>query len=452
MPVGRGLVAKTGYRSGDTIVCFTGNILTTQEFESRWSPDSKQRLNALHLDDDAILDCNKTVGNSTDYSPQCLASCAREVSGVHTMDGKTPKANAELKAYKRRVFLRALGEIKAGDEVIYKYFNRYKAGSVPEKGADNYNTFLKAAEAAGHRGQLNITVTEAGYTLEVDMALSQILKALRSQHTDEYLTLSTEELVESLLPDLVCKFSRIITPQEYDGLGNDYNLTEIHGFCQLQTVSCLHNKDLQLFSNWNIATQGSRATHYRSFMEATTPQFRAIIAELNDTELASSLLHSWQVYEKEVSEAVGHRSNYIPKLTANDFPLIELGLCVALAWELPTAIFVVDQSSMTAPTRIPLTGMSDFPEKRDAYRLSELSFLPECAMVASTGPHIHPIKCIAPIPADTFERLAAKLRGPLLEYLRQIGFETPVHKGPLSSHSSSRREGAPSQKGATPTR
>ena len=89
------------------------------------------------------------------------------------------------------------------------------------------------------------------------MALSQILKALRSQHPDEYLTLPTEELVESLLPDLVCKFSRIITPQEYDGLGNDYNLTEIHGFCQLQTVSCLHNKDLQLFSNWNIATHGS---------------------------------------------------------------------------------------------------------------------------------------------------------------------------------------------------
>jgi hypothetical protein len=452
MPVGRGLIAKKGYRSGDTIVCFLGEILTTQEFEIRWPLNSKQRLYALHLEDDAILDCTSTAGNSEDYSPQCLASCARDVRGVRTVAGKTPKANAEMTIYRRQVFLRALGEIKAGEEVIYKYFNRYKAGSVPEKGADIYNTFLKAAAASGHRGQLNITVTEEGYTLEVDMALSQILKALRSQHTDEYLILPTEELVESLLPDLVCKFSRNITPQEFVGLCNDYSLTETHGFCQLQTVLCLHNEDLQLFSNWNSTTLGSRATHYRSFMEETTPKLKAIIAELNDTELASSLQHSWQVYEKEVSEAIGHRPHYIPKLTANDFPFIELGLCVALAWELPTAIFVVDQSSKTAPTRIPLTGMSDFPEKRDAYRLSELRLLPECDMVASTGPHIHPIKGMARIPADTLERLAAKLRGPLLEYLRQIGFEAPVHRGPLSSHSSSRREGAPSQKGASPTR
>lgn len=101
---GKGVFALAPFRAGETIMEYTGEVITWKEALRRHphDPENPTHTFYFHIDDDNVID-GKRFGNS-----------ARWIN--HSCDG-----NCEADERDGRIFIRALRDIEPGEELSFDY-------------------------------------------------------------------------------------------------------------------------------------------------------------------------------------------------------------------------------------------------------------------------------------------------------------------------------------------
>jgi len=103
---GYGLFAEKSFKKGEYIVQYTGEHLTTDEYDARYGDDTLGAY-GITLNDTTVIDAAKTS-----------AGVARYACDFH---GSGKKNNAEYVTDDEEVWIVATKKIKAGDEIYTDY-------------------------------------------------------------------------------------------------------------------------------------------------------------------------------------------------------------------------------------------------------------------------------------------------------------------------------------------
>ncbi len=97
---GRGIVARKSFRKGAVICEITGRIVTGEEVWRYWDIDERLGENCFRYDDDHYIDPNGRIGQYANHS------C---------------NPNAGLVRQGRKLLMKAIRAIAAGDEITHDY-------------------------------------------------------------------------------------------------------------------------------------------------------------------------------------------------------------------------------------------------------------------------------------------------------------------------------------------
>jgi SET domain-containing protein len=101
---GKGVFALRGIAEGETLIEYVGEIITWDEAQERHPHDPSQPNHTFyfHIDDDRVIDAARGGNSSRWINHACEPNCETDERGG-------------------RVFIRALRDIAAGEEITYDY-------------------------------------------------------------------------------------------------------------------------------------------------------------------------------------------------------------------------------------------------------------------------------------------------------------------------------------------
>lgn len=102
---GRGVFAARDYRAGERILEYTGKLITSDEADTQCDDESMRRHHTFlfAVDDEWVIDGADGGNDARFINHSCDPNCESLVEG-------------------RRVFIHALRDIEAGEELLYDYW------------------------------------------------------------------------------------------------------------------------------------------------------------------------------------------------------------------------------------------------------------------------------------------------------------------------------------------
>jgi SET domain-containing protein len=108
---GNGVFATEAIKKGERIVRYKGKLRTHEEVDEEYGDDDEDGHTFLFtLNDDYVIDANVDGNVARWINHSCKPNCESEI-----------EENAKGKRHKDKVFIHALRDIKAGEELTYNY-------------------------------------------------------------------------------------------------------------------------------------------------------------------------------------------------------------------------------------------------------------------------------------------------------------------------------------------
>lgn len=112
---GKGLFTTSRIRRGDTIVEYLGEKMTWKQCLKKYKNNAHELVYVFSVTDENCIDAHA--------APDALARFANDANG--TEFGKRHKNNSEYRIIKKRPYIVATREIKAGTEILVDYGDEY---------------------------------------------------------------------------------------------------------------------------------------------------------------------------------------------------------------------------------------------------------------------------------------------------------------------------------------
>lgn len=113
--VGKGLFTTSPIRKGDQIVEYKGELLTWKQCERRYGKNISKAKYLFHISYKNVVDAQRT--------PKELARYANDAEGF--VKHKIFRNNAEYDVIKRKPYIVATKNIRAGEEIFVDYQQEY---------------------------------------------------------------------------------------------------------------------------------------------------------------------------------------------------------------------------------------------------------------------------------------------------------------------------------------